>query len=69
MLRDLSWEQGCKLLEGTLKLAGCKARFSIILLHITREPSIYELDSKAVDDLQKAAADVKEAAPEQPKNK
>jgi hypothetical protein len=33
------------------------------------EPSIYELDSKAVDDLQKAAADVKEAAPEQPKNK
>jgi hypothetical protein len=33
------------------------------------EPSIYELDSKAVDDLQKAAADVKEAAPEQPKKK
>jgi hypothetical protein len=33
------------------------------------EPSIYELDSKAVDDLQKAASDVKEAAPEQPKKK
>jgi hypothetical protein len=33
------------------------------------EPSIYELDSKVVDDLQKAAADVKEAAPEQPKKK
>ena len=33
------------------------------------EPSIYELDSKAVDDLQKAAADVKEAPPEQPKKK
>jgi hypothetical protein len=28
------------------------------------EPSIYELDAKAVEDLQKAAADVKEAAPE-----
>jgi hypothetical protein len=27
------------------------------------EPSIYELDSKAVDDLQKAASDVKEPAP------
>lgn len=27
------------------------------------EPSIYELDAKAVEDLQKAAADVKEAAP------
>jgi hypothetical protein len=27
------------------------------------EPSIYELDGKAVEDLQKAAADVKEAAP------
>ncbi len=27
------------------------------------EPSIYELDSKAVDDLQKAASDVKEQAP------
>ena len=33
------------------------------------EPSIYELDSKVVDDLQKAAADVKEAAPEQAKKK
>jgi hypothetical protein len=33
------------------------------------EPSIYELDSKVVDDLQKAAADVKEAAPEQSKKK
>jgi hypothetical protein len=32
------------------------------------EPSIYELDSKAVEDLTKAAADVKEAAPE-PKKK
>jgi hypothetical protein len=30
------------------------------------EPSIYELDSKAVDDLQKAAADVKEQAPTPP---
>ena len=27
------------------------------------EPSIYELDGKAVEDLTKAAADVKEAAP------
>jgi hypothetical protein len=35
------------------------------------EPSIYELDSKAVEDLQKAAADVKEAAaaPPAPKKK
>jgi hypothetical protein len=33
------------------------------------EPSIYELDSKVVEDLQKAAAEVKEAAPEQPKKK
>ena len=33
------------------------------------EPSIYELDSKAVEELQKAAADVKEAPPEQPKKK
>lgn len=33
------------------------------------EPGIYELDAKAVDDLQKAAADVKEAAPEAPKKK
>ena len=32
------------------------------------EPSIYELDGKAVEELQKAAADVKEAAPEQPKS-
>jgi hypothetical protein len=32
------------------------------------EPSIYELDGKAVDDLQSAAKDVKEAAPE-PKKK
>jgi len=31
------------------------------------EPSIYELDSKAVDDLTKAASDVKEAAPEKKK--
>jgi len=30
------------------------------------EPSIYELDGKAVEDLQKAAADVKEAAPAAP---
>ena len=30
------------------------------------EPSIYELDGKAVEDLQKAAADVKEAAPPKP---
>jgi len=33
------------------------------------EPSIYQLDSKAVEDLQKAVADVKEAPPEQPKKK
>ena len=33
------------------------------------EPSIYELDGKAVEDLQRAAADVKEALPEQPKKK
>jgi hypothetical protein len=33
------------------------------------EPSIYVLDSKAVDDLQKAAGEVKEASPEQPKKK
>jgi hypothetical protein len=33
------------------------------------EPSIYELDAKAVEDLQKAASDVKQAAPEQPKKK
>ena len=33
------------------------------------EPSIYELDGKVVDDLQKAAADVKAAPPEQPKKK
>ena len=33
------------------------------------EPSIYELDSKAVDDLQKAASDVKEPPPPQPKKK
>jgi hypothetical protein len=33
------------------------------------EPSIYELDSKAVDDLTKAAADIKEAAPEPAKKK
>jgi hypothetical protein len=33
------------------------------------EPSIYELDSKAVEDLQKAAADVKEATPEASKKK
>ena len=32
------------------------------------EPSIYELDAKAVEDLEKAASDVKEAAPE-PKKK
>ena len=31
------------------------------------EPSIYELDGKAVEDLQKAASEVKEAAPEQKK--
>jgi hypothetical protein len=33
------------------------------------EPSIYELDSKSVEDLQKAAADVKEAPPEPAKKK
>jgi len=33
------------------------------------EPSIYELDGKAVEELQKAAADVKVAPPEQPKKK
>jgi len=33
------------------------------------EPSIYELDAKAVDDLEKAAAGVKEAAPAAPKKK
>jgi Domain of unknown function (DUF4340) len=33
------------------------------------EPSIYELDGKAVADLQKAASDVKEATPEPPKKK
>jgi len=33
------------------------------------EPSIYEVDGKAVDDIQKAAADVKEAAPEAPAKK
>lgn len=33
------------------------------------EPSIYELDAKAVEDLEKAAADVKEAAPEPAKKK
>jgi len=33
------------------------------------EPSIYVLDGKAVEDLQKAAADVKEAPVEQPKKK
>jgi len=33
------------------------------------EPSIYELDSKVVEDLQKAASEVKEAPPEQPKKK
>ena len=33
------------------------------------EPSIYELDGKAVEDLQKAASDVKEAAPEPAKEK
>jgi hypothetical protein len=33
------------------------------------EPSIYELDGKAVEDLQKSAAEVKEAAPEPPKKK
>jgi hypothetical protein len=33
------------------------------------EPSIYEVDSKAVDDLQKAASDVKEPPPPAPKKK
>jgi len=33
------------------------------------EPSIYELDAKPVEELQKAAADVKEAAPEAGKKK
>jgi hypothetical protein len=33
------------------------------------EPSIYELSSSSVEDLQKAAADVKEAAPEPAKKK
>ncbi len=33
------------------------------------EPGIYELDGKAVDDLQKAAQDIKEAPAEQPKKK
>ena len=33
------------------------------------EPSIYELDGKVVEELQKAAADVKEAAPATPKKK
>jgi len=33
------------------------------------EPSIYELDSKVVDELTKAAGDVKEAPPEAPKKK
>jgi hypothetical protein len=33
------------------------------------EPSIYELDAKAVEDLQKAADDVKPAPPEAPKKK
>ncbi len=33
------------------------------------EPSIYELDAKSVEDLQKAAADVKEAVPEPAKKK
>ena len=33
------------------------------------EPSIYELDSKVVEDLQKAASEVKEAPLEQPKKK
>src|SRR5205823_8617294 len=33
------------------------------------EPSIYELDGKAVEDLQKAATDVREAAPEPAKKK
>ena len=33
------------------------------------EPSIYEVDAKVVEDLQKAASEVKEAPPEQPKKK
>ena len=33
------------------------------------EPSIYELDGKVVEDLQKAASEVKEAAPEPTKKK
>jgi len=33
------------------------------------EPSIYELDARSVEDLEKAAADVKEAAPEPKKKK
>lgn len=33
------------------------------------EPSIYEVDAKAVEDIQKAASDVKEAAPEPPAKK
>jgi hypothetical protein len=33
------------------------------------EPSIYELDGKAVEDLQKAASEIKEAAPETGKKK
>ena len=33
------------------------------------EPSIYELDATAVEALQKAAADVKEAAPPAPAKK
>ena len=37
--------------------------------HREGEPSIYELDSKAFEDLQKAASDVKEAAPEPAKKK
>jgi hypothetical protein len=33
------------------------------------EPSIYQLDAKAVDDLQAAASGIKEAAPEPVKKK
>jgi hypothetical protein len=33
------------------------------------EPSIYELDARSVEELEKAAADVKEAAPEPKKKK
>jgi hypothetical protein len=33
------------------------------------DPSIYELDGKSVEDLQKTAAEIKEAPPEQPKKK